>query len=344
VARAFREVCVALAPTEELDNVLDLLLDKTQELLECQRAMLYLLDESTGELVSRAVVGGQVRSIRMRVGFGIAGTVAQSGKTILVSDAVIDPRFEPQWDLLTGFTTRSMLATPLRNHLGSTIGVLQVVNKHRAGHFTNEDEALLVALSTQAAIVINNSRLVLRLKDKNRQLLETQQRLEQRVRELQLLFDIEHSSTQAGSTEELAAGVLAHIVAACDVQGAAILVAEDDSGDLTLFEYDSTRVGRPVRRAAKSGDGWLGKTMREGRICVIGPGDLVALPIETKFEFSVTSAIVAQLQGTEAPLGAIGLFGRRSTHPFGADDLELLRLLSSHVSTLLRLHRAATAR
>ncbi len=171
MARALREIGAALAPSEELDDVLELLLGKTQELLESERATLYILDESTGELVSRIVVGGETRSIRMRVGFGIAGIVAQSGKPLRVKDAYRDPRFEPQWDMLTGFRTTSILATPLKNHLGSTIGVLQVLNKRDADEFSDDDEALLVALGTQAAVVIDNSRLVLRLKDKNRQLL-----------------------------------------------------------------------------------------------------------------------------------------------------------------------------
>ena len=93
VARALREIGAALAPSEELDDVLELLLRKTQELLEGDRATLYILDESTGELVSRIVVGGETRSIRMRVGFGIAGIVAQTGKTLRVSDAYSDSRF-----------------------------------------------------------------------------------------------------------------------------------------------------------------------------------------------------------------------------------------------------------
>src|SRR5512145_688970 len=70
IARALREVGAALGPSGELDDVLELVLDKTQELLESERATLFLLDETTGDLVSRIVGGGQVRSVRMRVGYG----------------------------------------------------------------------------------------------------------------------------------------------------------------------------------------------------------------------------------------------------------------------------------
>ena len=344
VARALREIGAALAPSEELDDVLELLLGKTQELLESERATLYILDESTGELVSRIVVGGETRSIRMRVGFGIAGIVAQTGKPLRVKDAYRDPRFEPQWDMLTGFRTTSILATPLKNHLGSTIGVLQVLNKRNAHEFSDDDEVLLVALGTQAAVVIDNSRLVLRLKDKNRQLLETHQRLEQRVRELQLLFELERSTARATSLYELATAALNQIVAACDVLGAAFLISDEESGDLILFELDSTASAGPVHKAVKSGEGWLGKTMLEGNSRLLEAKDFNDTPVETHFDFPVTAGIVAPLEGDDANLGAAGLFGHRKLRVFGHDDLELVRLLASNISTAVRLHRAATAR
>ncbi len=344
VARALREIGAALAPSEELDDILELLLAKAQELLESERATLYILDETTGELVSRIVVGGETRSVRMRVGFGIAGIVAQTGKTMRVSDAYQDARFEPQWDLLTGFKTRSILATPLKNHLGSTIGVLQVLNKRVDNEFTDDDEDLLISLGTQAAVVIDNSRLVLRLKEKNRQLLETHQRLEQRVRELQLLFELERSTARATSLPDLATAALNHIVAACDVLGAAILVCDEETGDLLLFELDSTKDTGPQSRPVKSGDGWLKRSMLGNETRILDMHDLIETPLEARFAFPLTAGIVAPLEGDEANLGAAGLFGLRKVRTFDNDDIELVRLLSSNISTALRLHRAATVR
>ena len=222
--------------------------------------------------------------------------------------------------------------------------MLQVLNKRPNKEFSDDDEELLVALSTQAAVVIDNSRLVLRLKDKNRQLLETHQRLEQRVRELQLLFELERSTARATSVFELASAALNHIVAACEVLGAAILVGDEESGDLILFELDSTRDQGPVHQAIKSGEGWLAKTMQEGNAKLLDANDFVQTSVETHFGFPVTTGIVAPLEGEESNLGATGLFGHRKVRSFGYDDLELVRLLSSNISTAVRLHRAATAR
>ncbi len=129
VSAALREVGVALGTTFDLDDLLELILSKLTELVEADRATLYLLDENKKELVSRLVVGDKVRSIRMKVGHGIPGMVAQTGKSIRIRDAYSDPQFEKDWDILTGYRTKSMLVAPLKNHLGRTIGVIQVLNK-----------------------------------------------------------------------------------------------------------------------------------------------------------------------------------------------------------------------
>ena len=73
--------------------------------------------------------------------------------------------------MLTGYRTNSILAAPMKNHLGRTIGVIQVLNKKR-GEFTDTDAIILAALATQAAISIDNSRLFLSVTQKNTELLD----------------------------------------------------------------------------------------------------------------------------------------------------------------------------
>src|SRR5690606_12055409 len=128
-----------------------------------------------------------------------------------IRDAYSDGRFEAQWDALSGYRTTSMLAAPLKNHLGRTIGVIQVLNKRRGEEFTPEDEDLLTTLSTQAAVAIDNSRLFLSLIQKNKQLLDTKEQLERRLRDLELLFDLERATARADSVEALAMAALSRL-------------------------------------------------------------------------------------------------------------------------------------
>jgi signal transduction histidine kinase/putative methionine-R-sulfoxide reductase with GAF domain len=343
ISRALREVGTALGTTLDLDDLLELILGRITELLEADRATLYLLDEAKNELVSRIVVGGEVRSIRMKVGHGIAGLVAQSGEPIRVDDAYRDPRFEKEWDLLTGYRTTNMLAAPLRNHLGRTIGVLQVLNKRGASGFTHDDEAIASALSTQAAVAIDNSRLVLSLIQKNRQLIDTKEQLERKFRELSLLFELERATARATSIEELVRVALEQATGASDSRGAVLRLADDETGDLVDYVYDRETARELARHPAKSGEGLLGRAMRESEPILLLGGS-VSENAAAPLSFAATSALALALEGEESALGAIGVFSTGEDRLLGDTDTGLLRLVAANVSTAVRLFNASRAR
>lgn len=234
--QALRDVGLALGSTLDLDQLLELILNKITELLEADRATLYLLDEQRGRLLSRIMIGEEARSIELPVGEGIAGYVAKTGRIVRVKDAYRDKRFLRQWDDLTGYKTRSILAAPMKNHVGRTIGVIQVLNKARGeGEFSQYDEELLTALATQAAVSIDNSRLFLSVIQKNMQLVETKEQLEHRVADLKLLFELESAMSGATTMEELARAVIGEAARACDARASGILVDEQEAGVWLYF-------------------------------------------------------------------------------------------------------------
>jgi len=347
ISAALREVGVAIGTTLELDELLELILDRVTELVEADRATLYLLDEAKNELVSRFVVGQNVRSIRLKVGHGIAGSVAQTGKPFRIADAYSDPRFERQWDQLTGYRTTTMLATPLKNHLGRTIGVIQVLNKQRGAEFTNEDEALLAALSTQAAVAIDNSRLFLSLIQKNKQLLDTKDQLERKLRDLELLFDLERATAEAQTIEALLSAALSRLTTACGARAAAVLLAEEDSGDLVEYAFDPGAEPQLTRSGAKRGEGALAAAMHQTeaiRLFSRKDHERWNKPAESAFSFDVEPVLAVQLEGDGSALGSVGLFGEVGAPPFTDEDQALVRLVSANLSTAVRLFRANRAR
>jgi signal transduction histidine kinase/putative methionine-R-sulfoxide reductase with GAF domain len=343
VSRALREVGMALGATVDLDELLELILDKLTELLEADRATLYLLDEATGDLVSRVMAGGEVRSIRMKVGHGVAGLVAKTGEPIRIEDAYRDSRFEQEWDLLTGYRTNNILAAPLKNHVGRTIGVIQVLNKRGASSFTGDDEAILGALGMQAAVAIDNSRLMLSLIQKNQQLVETKEQLERKFRELSLLFELERATARATSVDELALATLTQVTMACNARGGAILLADEETGDLVERRYDRQGNGTLERRPAKNGEGFLGATMEAQSPVLLH--DLAADPrAREAADFPVTSVLSVPLEGDSSPLGAIAVFTTEDEEPLAETDVGLLRLVAVNVSTAVRLFNASRAR
>ncbi|MCX7999901.1 MAG: GAF domain-containing protein, partial [Leptospiraceae bacterium] len=115
-------------------------------------------------------------------GVGIAGYVAITRETVNITDAYNDPRFNPENDKRTGYKTKSILCMPVYNSLGDILGVIQVLNKLTADHFTSEDENLLGAYASLAGISIANAQAYDELQ-KERDLLEV--RVKERTKDLE---------------------------------------------------------------------------------------------------------------------------------------------------------------
>jgi signal transduction histidine kinase/putative methionine-R-sulfoxide reductase with GAF domain len=340
VSKALREVGVALGTTLDLDQLLELILQKLTEALEADRATLYLLDESSEELVSRIAQGPGVRSIRIKAGQGLAGYVARTGMPLHVRDAYSDPRFNAEWDMLSGYRTRSILAAPMKNHLGKTIGVVQVLNKKR-GDFTDDDADILAALATQAAVSIDNSRLFMSVTQKNIQLLDMTEQLEHRVRDLKLLFNLEHAMGRATSLEDLFIAVLGEAMRACEAKMGAVALRdqEDRTGDLFVIDE---RAKKLKRLPYPEDVGMIGWAIRNDEVLVSADAEKDPRRDEELDQRvgqgRAKTALVVPLEGEHsAPMGAIAIYNKRGVHAFSAEDRELLKLIAANASTAIRL-------
>ena len=142
----------------EIEKLLGLILEVATRSITADRGTLYLLDKSTDELWSQVAQGNNMVEIRLPMGKGLAGYVAKTGETVNITDAYIDPRFNPEIDRKSGYKTRNVLCMPMRNKDGVIVGVFQFLNK-REGPFGPEDESFIDALSVHAAIAVENARL-----------------------------------------------------------------------------------------------------------------------------------------------------------------------------------------
>ncbi len=155
---ALLDIGKAMTAERDLDRLLPLIMGEVTKVMEADRSSLFLVDRERHEIWSKVAQGLEVREIRVKIGTGIAGHVAATGHTVHIPDAYADPRFDRTTDLQTGYRTRSILAVPMVNKPGEVIGVIQVLNK-RLGSFTEADIELLLALSSQAAVAVENALL-----------------------------------------------------------------------------------------------------------------------------------------------------------------------------------------
>jgi len=148
-----------LMSVTDLDALLRLIAEATTELLDADRATIFLVDPDRGELWSKVALGVDPGEIRVPLGTGIAGQVAATGETVSIPDAYADERFNPEPDRRSGYRTRSLLTYAMKAHDGRVIGVFQAVNK-KGGPFTGDDEDTLSSLAASAAIAVENAQLV----------------------------------------------------------------------------------------------------------------------------------------------------------------------------------------
>ncbi|MEI7639923.1 MAG: HD domain-containing phosphohydrolase [bacterium] len=155
------EISQKINSTINLNSLLDKIIEISTTQLKAEAGSILLLEEGGNELVFQTVTGskkGELKEIRIPVGEGIAGWVIREDKILIVEDAQRDPRFYKKMDQKLDFVTHSVIAVPLKSK-GKMIGVMEVINKKNKEFFNQQDEELLVSLSNQAAVAMENAKL-----------------------------------------------------------------------------------------------------------------------------------------------------------------------------------------
>ena len=147
-----------LAQGVDLDELLEEAAEQVAKAMEAERVTLYLLEPEREELWSKVAHLPEIPEIRLKVGRGVAGYVAKTGKILRVDSSYKDPRFCEDFDKKTGFRTTSQIVAPLKNWQGEVMGVVQILNKKK-GAFTKEDEDFLQVLSDQLSRLLETTSL-----------------------------------------------------------------------------------------------------------------------------------------------------------------------------------------
>jgi putative ABC transport system ATP-binding protein len=140
-----------------LEQALRVFTRRVGELLNAERASLFLVDRARSELVLRVaqdVAPGE--TVRIPMGSGIAGAAASSGRPVLVADAYQDPRFNRDVDAKTGFRTRSVLCLPLHDRSGDVFAVTQLLNRRDGAPFDAADEKRYADFAASLGVLLES--------------------------------------------------------------------------------------------------------------------------------------------------------------------------------------------
>lgn len=173
------EITRQLTSTLEQEPLLQNILENAVAILNCEAGTLFLMDDQTAELEFRVTVGpvaGNLLGQRIPAGTGIVGRAVETRAPVIENDAQRSTAHFGTADRQTGFISRALLAVPMQIK-DRVLGVIEVINRRDGLPFAEDDQNLLTAFAGQAAVAIENARLIA----------NTDQELTARVEELSIM-------------------------------------------------------------------------------------------------------------------------------------------------------------
>jgi len=156
----FNEIGKTLTSSLTINEVLEKILGKVAEFFNPENWSLLLLDEEKNELYFEIVVGEaseKIKDLRLKIGEGVAGWVAETGKPLIVPNTRNEPLFTKKIDERSEFSTESIICIPMRIR-NRVIGVIELINKKGLSPFHQYDIEVLSTVADYAAIALENAR------------------------------------------------------------------------------------------------------------------------------------------------------------------------------------------
>ncbi len=338
--RAVREIAANISALRDVGAILQQTVDEARRLLDSSSARIDMLGDD-GMLRWTYASGDDAVQNRedgydaeFAVGEGIAGLTVATGTAFRTGDYLTDQRFTHvgRSDALvreTGF--RSVLSAPLRGE-GGSLGAI-TVSSRAPDHYDDTEAELLQALADQAAIAIQNARLIARL-DRSSTELARRADAEQSLREIAAQIT---AIRDPGSLLQQVVDAAKRLV---DADGS-VLDLVDPAGDVLRWAYDSGVADgftpdEIARLTIPIGIGATGIAVAENRL-VTASDDLgqhfPPSDVNDRF-FDVTgfrSMIIAPITGENGPLGALEVYAS-TPGAFDADDAGVIRSLAAQAA------------
>ena len=159
---ALNNISLELTRTTDLDVLLNKIIKYAVIIVKAEAASILLLDKEKNELYFKASLGKkskEIKKYKVKVGEGIAGWVAEKGKSLIVENVAKDMRWNKSIDSSTKFTTKSIICVPLILEK-EIMGVMEVINKKDKEFFDKNDEEILNSFANQVVIALWNANII----------------------------------------------------------------------------------------------------------------------------------------------------------------------------------------
>jgi len=141
-----------------LNQVLRAVTERIRDMLQAERATVFVVDRTRGVLHSRIAdtTGAKPLVIEIALDKGIAGRVVRSNRAENISNPASDPDFIEGVDRDSGFHARSLLCMPIDNRAGEVIAIAQMLNKTSGNHFSEENQHAFEEFAEPLGIILES--------------------------------------------------------------------------------------------------------------------------------------------------------------------------------------------
>jgi len=314
----------------EIETILDVITDAAAQLTACEAGSLMLLDPKKEFLYFKIAQGDKsspLKEMRVAVGEGVAGRVAQTGERLIV-DAVAESGLgAKQFDEKTGFVSRGILCVPVKLR-DEIIGVFEVLNKLDGGTFSDQDISILERLATAAAIAINKAKLL--------------QSAQRQYQNMKLIHEVNSLITATLKLDDVLHQLVTAIARAMRVSRCSVMMIEGQRLRVRAA------VGMPDAALEQAetavGEGIAGRVAQLGRPALvpdIEADEAFARPNDYD-RYRNKSFISVPIRSKERVVGVLNISNPVENIPFHRGQLELLEQLAAQAAVALanaRLYR-----
>jgi len=315
--------------TLDIHALLETIMESANLVIKSVSSSLLLIDEATNELYFNIVAGEkeeELKQVRIPIGKGIAGIVAQTKLPMIVNDAQNDERLFKKVDEKAGFVTRNLIACPLMVR-DKIIGVLEVINSVGRKEFSKDDLDLFITFSEQAAIAIHNRELIHSLQ-------KTNVELSKKVHELSSLHEVSKTLISNINEKELFDAVIKIIAEVLEVNKASIMIYRKKIHKLELVSYtgfsfddNATHVHTEIENTI------AGISFSQNR--VIQSAELSQYPLSEYRQnerYISDTCIVYPLASDSSRYGVLSISDKKTTDTFNIDDLQLVSTIAGQIT------------
>jgi Nif-specific regulatory protein len=164
-------ICNQWYQATEMEPLLERMAEAATELLDADRASIFLWDKPNRTLVARPALGMAGGELRVPDDAGIVGDVIRRRSPRIIDASAEPGQINRSVDAKTGYTTNTILCVPLITYAGDCLGAFEVLNK-RHGRFTQDDQEQLVELARYAAEALDQTQQWAQLLERHQKLVE----------------------------------------------------------------------------------------------------------------------------------------------------------------------------